>query len=1057
MPVSTTSTRHIYDSALTRPVSLLGASVLALVGLFLLAFGQEHAAAEWSTPQRIATQPPLEDPARLTGVSCPSDSFCAASDTFGNVVTSTDPMGGAGSWALTSAKHTDSSNGFSDISCPSASLCVATDIAGSISTSTNPTGGSAAWTLTHIPNSFALSGISCPSTSFCVAINGGELAISTNPAGGVWSTTELSEVEGVNAVSCPSASFCAAAASGGTIYTSTNPTGGSAAWSAASITGSELGYVSCPSSGLCVAGSGSTLYTSTNPTGGAGTWTGASVSLGSLSCPSATLCVGARNNEVVTSTNPTGGVGAWTAAAVDAALGFGISAVSCTTSSRCVAVREGKVITSTNPTGGSGAWSVAPVDSAGSTTLRDLACPSTNFCAAVDARRHVITSTNPINEAATWNSFDVNASEFFPGTFSSIDCPSATLCVATSGKEVTSSTNPTGGTASWNAASVDASGAGLSDLSCPSTTFCVAVDHEGRVLTSTNPTGGAAAWQSATIDVATDFQAVSCSSPTLCLAVDDAGNGWHSTNPAGGAPNWTSVVLSAGTEFNDISCVAGLCVAVASYPTFNVATTTNPTGASGTWSVYPLTSIGGRVVSCPSTSFCLAGGYYNGDYVAGSSNPVGGSKTWTAENPDPSFRGDHYVTAATCVTDALCLIGDKLGRVAFGAPKVDGGKGKEEQHSDPGNTCSVPACASSRQPTAQLGNTPAPGAGGKATIGNIATVVAGKALLQASCGARAACKGMAKLMARVSGGKATTSKAETVVIGSGRFSIPAGKSKVIKITLNSTGRQLVTMAGSKGLVVKLVGTGLRPRMVKLTPKPAKRSTRNRRTRERALAKRQMQFRVADVRNACVQAGAAMPRILDGGPWLNHPGDRKTQTYTAEADYRPLPQECQGVFHRIPKIRFQVQNPTNHAQWVDAGSYLSPTKTYKVMEEELEKVEQEREERGESCWRPIPGGEENICRIDPHIKDDGGIGEVFFQGPPARLHKPRYSRGDLRAYRCTPGQGTTHVRALFKSTVTSVRTGNVVGQRTTIVPVRVRSYPGKGPMPRAIHGAVRGPC
>ena len=214
---------------------------------------------------------------------------------------------------------------------------------------------------------------------------------------------------------------------------------------------------------------------------------------------------------------------------------------------------------------------------------------------------------------------------------------------------------------------------------------------------------------------------------------------------------------------------------------------------------------------------------------------------------------------------------------------------------------------------------------------------------------------------------------------------------------------------------------------------------------------------ASLDQTCVRAGTAMPKILDGGPWLNHPGDRKTQTYAVEANYSPLSKECHGVFRRIPEIRFQIQNPTNHAQWINAGSYLSPMKSYKVLEEELEKVEQEREEQGESCWRPIPGGEKNICRIDPHIGDDGGIGEVFFHGPPARLHKPRYSRSDLRAYRCTPGKGITHVRALFKNTVTSVKTGKVVEQRIATVPVRVRSYPGKGPMPRAIHGAVRRAC
>jgi hypothetical protein len=50
----------------------------------------------------------------------------------------------------------------------------------------------------------------------------------------------------------------------------------------------------------------------------------------------------------------------------------------------------------------------------------------------------------------------------------------------------------------------------------------------------------------------------------------------------------------------------------------------------------------------------------------------------------------------------------------------------------------------------------------------------------------------------------------------------------------------------------------------------------------------------------------------------------------------------------------------------------------------------------------------------------------------------------------------HVRALFQNTVKS-STGKVVEQKSFVVPVRVRSYPGKGPMPNAWRGAVRGAC
>jgi hypothetical protein len=207
---------------------------------------------------------------------------------------------------------------------------------------------------------------------------------------------------------------------------------------------------------------------------------------------------------------------------------------------------------------------------------------------------------------------------------------------------------------------------------------------------------------------------------------------------------------------------------------------------------------------------------------------------------------------------------------------------------------------------------------------------------------------------------------------------------------------------------------------------------------------------------CVKAGTSAPKVLGGGPWLNHPGDRKSQTFTAEAEYRPLPAECEGAFRRTPSIKFQVQSPTSHSHWSDAGGYLAPRKSDNVQKEELEQLEEEREEHGKSCWMPIPGGEKNICRINPHITDSGGVGEVYFH-PPWKLHEPSYSRHDPRLYRCTPGKSVTHVRALVKSTVTSVGTGKVAGQRVVVVPVQVRRYPGKGPMPKAWRGAVRGPC
>jgi hypothetical protein len=221
-------------------------------------------------------------------------------DSGGNVVTSTNPTGGAGAW---STADIVGASFLSAVSCPTASLCVAVDSAGNVVTSTNPTGGASAWTVTDVTKpGGAIIGVSCPSASLCVAVGKG-------------------------------------------VVTSTNPTGGAGEWNSADVAGAgSFRSVSCPSASLCVATAGKEVVTSTNPTDGAGAWTvtpvvdpGPSifVNLISVSCPTASFCVAVDyENGVVTSTDPTGGTGAWSVAHI-AKTGI-FNAVSCASTSLCV-------------------------------------------------------------------------------------------------------------------------------------------------------------------------------------------------------------------------------------------------------------------------------------------------------------------------------------------------------------------------------------------------------------------------------------------------------------------------------------------------------------------------------------------------------------------------------------------------------------------------------------------------------------------------------------------------------------------------------------------------
>jgi hypothetical protein len=314
------------------------------------------------------------DSTTITGLSCPTTNLCAAVDSVGTILTSTNPPAGAGAWSLARVRHVRFPNGYEGVSCPSANLCVAVDGDGDVTSSTNPTGGVGSWAVSHVPGSAEglFKAVSCPSTSFCVAVDAfGNVITSTNPTGGgsAWTVTPIG-AGGEADIACPSTALCVATTGGDRLFTSTDPMGGSAAWHQATLVGNpSLTSISCPTTLLCVAGArGATgsvegVYTSTNPTGGAGSWTETSLgtSVNALACPSTGLCVAAAGHQILTSTNPTGGAGAWTAAVIDPTQS--LASVSCPSTSLCVAGDTGgNVIASADPTGGPGAWSLFHVD-----------------------------------------------------------------------------------------------------------------------------------------------------------------------------------------------------------------------------------------------------------------------------------------------------------------------------------------------------------------------------------------------------------------------------------------------------------------------------------------------------------------------------------------------------------------------------------------------------------------------------------------------------------------------------------------------------------------------
>jgi Glycine rich protein len=92
---------------------------------------------------------------------------------------------------------------------------------------------------------------------------------------------------------------------------------------------------------------------------------------------------------------------------------------------------------------------------------------------------------------------------------------------------------------------------------------------------------------------------------------------------------------------------------------------------------------------------------------------------------------------------------------------------------------------------------------GSASAARVAKVKGGKALLKLRCRGGGPCKGVVKLLI---GRK---------LIGKARFSIAAGKAKVVKVKLRGKGKALVRKAGKRRLKVKLTGTGVKRRTVVL--------------------------------------------------------------------------------------------------------------------------------------------------------------------------------------------------------------------------------------------------
>ena len=694
-PAELLAAGNVYAGIVRRGLALIGAA-LAL-GCF--AGPAVGATITWSAPGLIDQQLPFEVPEGITDLSCPSVHLCVGTQASG-VEISTNPLGGAGAWAITALPVTP---GFplGPISCASPRLCVAVNYRGQVFTSTNPTGGAVAWRGASVGVLGQASALSCPRVRFCIALDGLNVVVSTNPTRpSSWRVINVSSSGPFQSIACPSRKLCVGTVftgGGGGILTTTSPTGPGWEWKRIDENGRYVNFgasgIACPSTHLCVATDrAGNIFTSTEPA--RGRWkTGrlpgigprdlTGVDLARLSCPSVHLCVSVVGPRTVAlSTNPAGGAHTWRTSGPRSTYGTG--GLTCASARLCVATLGDLVFSTPYPAGGAATWRSSYLDQ-GYNPLTAIACPSDQFCVGSDAGGNLVSSGAPGPTAAAWKvaPLAIGGQTF---SMSRLSCPSASFCAGiepTNGpsSEVVLSADPSN-RAAWSATAL---GRPATDVSCPTASFCVVADGHGAVHASSDPLGGPTAWSSEQLGAAPvcdpkygclydGLNAVSCPSTKLC-ATTDGKYLWTSTDPAAGDAAWAKSTLPS--QVQRLYCpTESLCLAASSAA---LEVTTNPLDPAPQWTAMNLPKIvipatfGPAFVpyisglSCVSAQLCVAvdvqGGYA---FVGNPADP----NSWTATKVDHSspvpVLNPGSLTGVSCTPSGRCVAADGSGNVVVG-------------------------------------------------------------------------------------------------------------------------------------------------------------------------------------------------------------------------------------------------------------------------------------------------------------------------------------------------------------------------------------------------------
>ena len=377
--------------------------------LCLLLVGLSSGIASGDAVGRFTWRPPVkvDAAAGLTVIDCRSLSLCVAADGLGDLVTSSDPAAGPAAWRAalvdTATCTVGGCAGSSRpsvvaISCPTTLFCAAVDDAGDVLTSSDPTGGASAWSATKIDAGNRLSGITCASVSFCVAADlAGAAIVTTAPMAGpeAWHAATIDsgpctapeallcrQIGGLDerqlgAISCPSSSLCVTGDWFGNLLTSSDPTGGSSAW--------HVSYVDKDTVGV---------HAGSEP-----------APITGISCPSPVACFAIDESAgLLASQNPDGGAAAWKLTHAEAGTGGigggGFSSLTCPSTVLCAALYSPsappEVVLSTHPFSDQ-EWTRARMSS--DPDLTGISCPTTRFCVASDSSGRVVVGHVPATPA----------------------------------------------------------------------------------------------------------------------------------------------------------------------------------------------------------------------------------------------------------------------------------------------------------------------------------------------------------------------------------------------------------------------------------------------------------------------------------------------------------------------------------------------------------------------------------------------------------------------------------------------------------------------------------